>query len=237
MRSTWLFHTFLLLETIVIGGSAAAVDEVSKAPDAVYINGNIYTQAQAARAEAIAVANGRIVAVGSNAEITKLKGAKTQVVDLGGHFVMPGFNDAHTHLASGGFEKMNVNLVGTKSLQEMQQRIAERAAKVAANEWIIGEGWDHTLWPGQALPTRQDLDAVTSGHPAIFVRVDGHIAIANTAALKAGGVTGSTQAPQGGKIDLDVQGQPTGILREGAQSLVFSKVPAPTATQRRQAAE
>ncbi len=87
------------------------------------------------------------------------------------------------------------------------------------------------------LPTRQDMDAVTKGHPAIFVRVDGHIAIANTAALQAAGVTGKTQAPQGGKIDLDAQGQPTGILREGAQGLVFRKVPPPTMAQHRQAAE
>ena len=101
-----------------------------------------------------------------NDEIRKLKGAHTQVVDLGGHFVMPGFNDAHCHLQSGGFEQMNVNLVGAKSLAEMQQRIAERAKTAPAGDWIIGGGWDHTLWPEQTLPTRQDIDTVTNGHPA-----------------------------------------------------------------------
>ena len=177
------------------------------------------------------------MAVGSDDEIRKLKGSQTKVVDLGGHFVMPGFNDAHVHLASGGFEKMNVNLVGTQSLREMQHRIGLKVNSTEPGEWIIGRGWDHTLWPGQTLPTRQDIDMMTNGHPAIFVRVDGHIAIANTAALQAAGVTGKTQAPQGGKIDLDAQGEPTGILREGAQQLVFAKVPPPTQAQRREAAE
>ena len=150
---------------------------------------------------------------------------------------MPGFNDAHVHLASGGFEKMNVNLNGSRSLQEMQHRIGLKVNSAEPGLWIIGRGWDHTLWPGQTLPTRQDIDLMTNGHPAIFVRVDGHIAIANTAALQAAGVTGKTQAPQGGKIDLDAKGEPTGILREGAQELVFTKVPPPTQAQHREAAE
>jgi predicted amidohydrolase YtcJ len=209
----------------------------AKSPDVIFVHGDIYTQANPARVQAIAVRDGRILAVGSNDDILKLKGSQTKVVDLGGHFVMPGFNDAHLHLSSGGFEKMNVNLVGSQSLAEMQQRVARKVAKAAAGEWIVGRGWDHTLWSGQALPTHQDLDSVTNGHPAIFVRVDGHIAIANTAALQAGGVTGKTQTPQGGKIDLDTKGEPTGILREGAQELVFTKVPPPTQAQRREAAE
>ncbi len=222
---------------MTISTPASAADDIFKLPDTIFVNGDIYTQATPPRAQAIAVRDGRIVAVGGNEDIRKLKASRTQLVDLGGHFVMPGFNDAHVHLASGGFEKLNVNLVGTKSLQEMQRRIAERAGQVAAGEWIVGEGWDHTLWTGQTLPTRQDVDAVTKGHPAFFVRVDGHIAVANTAALQAAGVDGKTQAPQGGQVDLDPQGQPTGILREGAQSLVFSKVPPATEAQRRQAAE
>ena len=206
-------------------------------PDTIFVNGEIYTQAAPARAQALAVRDGRIVAIGSNDDIRKLKGTHTQVVDLGGHFVMPGFNDAHCHLQSGGFEQMNVNLVGTKSLAEMQQRIAAYAKNAAPGDWLVGRGWDHTLWPGQELPTRQDLDAVTSGHPAIFVRVDGHIAIANSAALQAAGITAQTVPPQGGAIDHDAQGQPTGIIRESAQSLIFSKVPPPTTAQRRRAAE
>ncbi len=234
--SQFACHCFVAF-LVSISTPAWAADDISRFPSTIFVNGDIYTQAKPPRAQAIAVRDGRIVAVGSNEEILKLKHSETKVVDLGGHFVMPGFNDAHVHLASGGFEKMNVNLVGSQSLAEMQQRIARKVAKAAAGEWIVGRGWDHTLWPGQTLPTRQDLDTVTNGHPAIFVRVDGHIAVANTAALQAAGVTGKTQTPQGGKIDLDAKGELTGILREGAQELVFTKVPPPTQAQRREAAE
>lgn len=214
----------------------------SPAPDAVYLHGNIYTGAVQTfsppyveikpRAQALAVRDGRVVAVGSDAEISKLKGKRTQVVDLGGRFVMPGFNDAHTHLASAGFGKMNVDLTGTRSLQEMQARIAERVKTAQPGEWILGRGWDHTLWSAQKLPTRQDLDAVTGDHPAFFGRVDGHIAVANSAALRAAGITRDTPEPPGGKIDRDAAGEPIGILREDpAMELVTSREPKPTPAQ------
>lgn len=185
----------------------------------------------------MAISAGRIISIGQNDLALKLKGKKTQVIDLGGHFVMPGFNDAHTHLASGGFEKLNVDLVGTKSLEEMKQRIAARVKTAAPGEWITGRGWDHTLWAEQKTPTRQDVDAVTGDHPAIFNRVDGHIAVANSVALKAAGITAQSADPHGGKIDRDDKGEPTGILRETAMSEVFSKIPPPTPAQRRRAAE
>ena len=227
--------------------------------DAIFINGDIYpgaphieirvgTRADAAqsspspaaiqgRAQAIAVSGGKISAIGSNEDIQKLKGPKTQVIDLGGHFVMPGFNDAHVHLGSGGFEKLNVNLIGSKSLDDMKQRIAARAKTAAPGEWIVGRGWDHTLWAEQITPTRSDIDAVTGDHPAIFNRVDGHIAIANSAALKAAGITAQSPDPHGGKIDHDAKGEPTGILRETAMGAVAEKIPPPTMAQRRRAAE
>ena len=203
--------------------------------DVIFTHGDIYTCAAGKRAQALAVREGRIVAVGSDAEIEKLKGKHTQVVDLGGHFVMPGFNDAHVHLANGGFEKLNVNLAGVRSLSEMQERIAARAKTTPAGEWITGRGWDHTLWPGQKLPTRQDLDKVTGDHPAIFTRVDGHISVANSPALKFGGITAATPDPAGGKIDRDAQGEPTGILRETAKDNFLAKLPPPSLGQRRRA--
>lgn len=222
-------------------------------PDVLFINGDICTGAisiltkggqnafsgamENKRVQALAISAGRIIAAGSNEEIQKLKGPSTQVIDLHGHFVMPGFNDAHTHLASAGFQKLNVNLVGAKSLEEMQQRIAARAKTAAPGEWVLGEGWDHTLWVSQKLPARQDIDAVTGDHPAIFSRVDGHIAIANSAALKAAGITAQTPDPHGGKIDRDDQGELTGILRETAMGAVFSKIPRPGPSQRRRGLE
>jgi predicted amidohydrolase YtcJ len=141
------------------------------------------------------------------------------------------------HLGSGGFEKLNVNLVGATSLAEMKDRITARVKKAAPGEWIVGRGWDHTLWAVQQTPTRADIDAVTGDHPAIFNRVDGHIAIANSVALKAAGITGTTADPHGGKIDRDEKGEPTGILRETAMGLVDAKIPVPSAAQRRRAAE
>jgi len=217
--------------------SASVADDSAKPLDTIFVNGDIYTQAAPARAQAIAVSQGKIVAVGSNEEILKVKQKSTQVIVLGGHFVIPGFNDAHLHLASGGFSQLSVDLRGAKTLQAVQHFIGLRVNQAAPGEWVQGSGWDHTLWPGQTLPTRQDIDAITNGHPAIFVRVDGHIAIANTAALKAAGITAQTAAPEGGKIDHDAQGEPTGILRESAQELVLVKVPPPTLEQRRHAAE
>ena len=205
--------------------------------DTIFVNGDIYTQATPPRAQAMALRDGRILAVGTNDDIRKLKGAHTQVVDLGGRFVMPGFNDAHVHLEHAGLELLSVDLRGTRSLQEMQQRIAASAKTATAGEWLVGGGWDQTLWTDGKLPTRQDIDAVSGAHPAVFIRVDGHISVANTAALKAGGVTPQTQAPEGGKIDHDTDGQPIGILRETARGLVESKIPPPSPSRLRRAAE
>ncbi len=182
------------------------------------------------------MSHGRIIAVGSDTDILKLKGAATKVVDLGGAFAMPGFNDAHVHIAEAGRQKLAVDLVGSRSLAEMQQRIREYAGHTEPGAWITGGGWDQTLWSAKALPTRQDLDTVTAGHPAILSRVDGHIAVVNSAALAAAGIDANTPDPAGAKIDRTPDGAATGILREtAATTLVFAKVPKPTLEQRRRA--
>ncbi len=233
-----------LLSFMLLNADSFAAPEKKPPSEIIFINGNIYTnrttqdkynQAKLGRPQAIAVRDGRIVAIGSNAEILKLKHGDMQVVDLGGHFVMPGFNDAHVHLAAGGLELLQIDLVGVKSLKEMQQRIAEYDQKMPAHEWLVGRGWDHTLWPGEKLPTRQDIDAVTGAHPAIFTRVDGHIAVANTAALRAAGILAKVPNPHGGEIDRDANGEATGILRETAKDLVLAKVPKPSLATRRRA--
>ena len=244
---------FLLFLGLTMTGIANS--QITTAAETIFINGDVYTGQEITATtrngtlppftakipnrgiQALAVSDGKIIAVGSNADVQKFKGPKTQVIDLGGHFVMPGFNDAHVHLGSGGFEKLNVNLVGSKSLDEMKQRIAARVKTAAPGEWIQGRGWDHTLWAKAETPTREDIDSVTGDHPAVFGRVDGHIAIANSAALKAAGITAQTPDPHGGKIDRDEKGEPTGILRETAMGAVFEKIPPPSAAQRRRAAE
>ncbi len=244
MRVAFLLLVFLLAMNI-----SQAETNKTESPDTVFINGDMLTGFSSGiekgsawakenpRAQAIAVRGDRIVAVGSNSEIQKLKGKSTQVVDLGGRFVMPGFNDAHLHLAGGGFEKLNVDLVGVRSLQDMKNRIAARATNTPAGEWIQGRGWDHTVWADKKLPTRQDIDAVAGDHPAVFVRVDGHIAVANSAALSAAGINRNTPDPLGGQIDRDAQGEPTGVLRESAKDELLSKVPKPSPAQRRRAIE
>jgi predicted amidohydrolase YtcJ len=213
----------------------------------LYIHGNILTGEGLAsgnpqRVTALAIRDGIILAMGSDEEMLKLRGPKTEVIDLHGAFAMPGFNDAHVHLASAGREKLTVDLVGVKSLAEMQQRIAAAAKAAPAGSWLRGRGWDHTLWASGKLPTRQDLDKVTGGHPAVFTRVDGHIAVANSLALKAAAVTAGTRDPSGGKIDRDgnselTGGEPTGIVRETAVDLIYNKVPPTTHDQRRHALE
>ena len=224
---------------MLIASSQAA--EKKPSTTVFFINGNIYTSLytppKVPRPRAIAVRDGRILAVGSNEEVLQLKHGQDEVIDLGGHFVMAGFNDAHVHLAAGGLELLEVDLVGVKSLAEMQQRIGEHAKALPGREWLVGRGWDHTRWPGQKLPTRQDIDSVSGAHPAIFTRVDGHIAVANTAALKAAGILNKVPDPHGGQIDRDANGETTGIVRETAKDLVLSKVPKPSLATRRRGIE
>ncbi len=223
---------------------AASVAHAQTA-DTVILHGNILTgthlrpedpSSTPAKVTAIAIANGKILAAGTDAEVLQLKGPKTQVIDLHGAFAMPGFDDAHTHIGEAGRQKLSVNLVGVQSLAEMQQRIKAYVATAKPGTWIQGGGWDHTLWSNDKLPSREDLDQVTDGHPAIFRRVDGHMGVANSAALAAAGITSATPEPSGSKIDRDASGNPTGILREaGANGLVFGKIPPPSIEERRQA--
>jgi hypothetical protein len=212
--------------------------------DVIFVHGNIYTgvpsNAQFSsilHEEAIAVRGDRIQAVGKNAEIEKLKGPQTQVIDLGGHFVMPGFNDAHMHLADAGLQKLDVDLKGVKTLEEFRQRVLAKVETAKPGDWILGGGWDETIWPVKTLPSRWDLDEVSGGHPVFLDRVDGHLAVANTRALQLASITIASKDPQGGQIDRDENGQPTGLLRDTAQQAVRSVVPAPTHEKRRQGIE
>jgi predicted amidohydrolase YtcJ len=218
----------------------------SSVPELIYFNGIIYTgngfaEDKAETVQAIAVGGGKILAVGSTKEITRLAGPKTRLLDLNSantsNTIFPGLNDAHTHLGDAGRTKTTLDLTGVKSLAEMLKRTAAYADGLPVGHWITGGNWDHTLWTQKVLPTRQDLDKVTAGHPAFLGRIDGHIAVANTAALQAAGVTGHTKAPQGGEIDLDANGEPTGMVRESAQALVEKVIPPPTPEERRHADE
>ena len=240
-----LTGTVFLLATISIATVATAQSLPSQLKaDVIFINGNIYTGVTDTssfhaiqRAEAMAVRDGRVQAVGRADEIVKLKGPSTEVIDLGGHFAMPGFNDAHLHLANAGFQRLTVDLIGVKSLTDFRERIKERAEKAGPDEWIVGGGWDQTLWPVKELPSRWDIDEVTTDHPVFLERVDGHIAVANTRALQLASITVASKDPAGGKIDRDTTGQATGILRETARRAVSNVIPKPNHDKRRKAIE
>ncbi len=162
--------------------------------------------------------------------------AGAEFVDLRGAFVIPGFNDAHLHLGEGARHRREVDLQGTRSLEEALARIAQAAAQAPDNAWLTGGGWDEHLWPGRPLPTRRELDRATGGRPAVFARVDVHVSAANSAALRCAGVTRDTQAPPGSAIDRDLGGEPTGILREQpARDLVERHVPPASLEARRKA--
>ena len=237
--------TLLLLAAAAHAQNASQPIPPPLTVDVIYINGNILTGAHLrpddtsltpARVTALAVGNGKILFAGDDSHALTHKTDNTKIIDLHGAFVMPGFIDAHTHIAAAGQQKLTIDLDGTQSLADMQQRIRDYAAKQQPGAWLRGAGWDHTKWPGRTLPTRQDIDAVSAGHPAVLGRTDGHILVANSAALAAAHITRDTPDPAGGKIDRDPDGEPTGIVREGpAMSLLYKIIPPPTPEQRRKA--
>ncbi len=181
---------------------------------------------------ALLVHDGLVIAAGN--EIAAPPG--TLCIDLDGAFAMPGFNDAHLHLGEGARHRREVSLAGARSLEEALARIQQATAHAKPGAWLTGGGWDETLWPAAALPSRYDLDRVTGDRPAVFARVDVHLSVANSQALRLGGVTHATHAPPGSAIDRDAAGEPTGILRErAARDLVERHIPPATLEDRKHA--
>jgi predicted amidohydrolase YtcJ len=234
----------LVLLLAVVSGASAQSAPKPKA-DVIFWHANIYTGVvdvtaslgAGKRSESLAVVGDKILAVGSRDEIMKFKGPETKTVDLDGHFLMPGFNDAHMHLASAGLEKMTVDLVGVKTLDEFRERLRVKVESAEPGDWVVGGGWDETLWPVKTVPTRWDLDEVSGKHPVYLMRVDGHIAVANTRALQLASITVASRDPEAGKIDRDDSGTPNGVLRETAKDAVQAVIPKPTHDKRRQAIE
>ncbi|HEX8458105.1 MAG TPA: amidohydrolase [Pyrinomonadaceae bacterium] len=216
--------------------AAASAQTPQRRVSLVLTNGKIFTgDERGTIAEAVAIDGERILAVGTNSEIARGYAAE-RTVDLGGRLATAGFNDAHIHFIGGGLSLLRVELVGARTLAEAKARIAAKARELPPGAWITGRGWDHTLWGGQ-WPTRADLDAVAPNNPVFVQRVDGHVSWTNSLALKLANVTRETQAPAGGEILRDADGQPTGILKETAAGLVARVVPEPTRAERMQAAE
>jgi predicted amidohydrolase YtcJ len=221
----------LLLAAVV---APPAFADTSPGVDLVLTNGKIYTVDPALRrVQAMAVKGGKIVAVGTSEEIQHWVGDNTEVIDLQGKFVMPGFNDAHTHMVSGGLQMLRINLVGARSRAEFEQRIRDRLKEFKPGEWVVGGGWDHSLWEDDRIPTREELDAISRDHPMIFQRVDGHSSVANSLALEKAGIDRDTPDPDGGEIVRDTDSEPTGWLKEKADDILRSLIPAPSREMRK----
>jgi predicted amidohydrolase YtcJ len=197
--------------------------------DLFLVNGNLYTQDPAfPMATAVAIRAGRIWAVGSDDEIRNLAGGKTQVIDLEGRRVLPGFQDAHFHLQDWALGLGRLPLAEVRSLAELVQRLSGKVRQAPAGSWILGQGWNETCWPEPRMPTCADLDEVAPHHPVALWRSDLHVASVNSAALRETGITADTPDPPGGVIDRDALGQPTGVLRELAIDLLTAVIPPPT---------
>jgi predicted amidohydrolase YtcJ len=221
----------------------ARTSAAQKAPTTMYYtHGRIYTNdPEHPWAEAMAVSEGKISCIGKMDHVLLdclggQEGAET--VNLKGQFVMPGFNDAHVHLGGAGADELAVPLTGVPSVEEMQKRVADAVAQHKPGEWITGGGWDHTTWPEKRFPNRQQLDAVAPKNPVILTHISGHVAVANSLALKSAEIDKNTPNPPGGEIEHDALGEPTGMLKEGAaMSLVKVRIPDPAPEQRRRGIE
>lgn len=196
--------------------------------DLALVGGTVHTGNPALpRAQAVAIKGNKIIAVGTDEGIRALVGRNTRVIELGGRFAGPGFNDAHTHLLAGGFARVQLDLAGAATLDDLRGRIAERAAKLEPGVWLEGRGWDQTLLPGGDWPPLALLDEAAGGRLAFLWRADGHTAWASSAALAAAGIGPATEHPAGGEIVRDASGAPTGILKESAAALVERVLPKP----------
>lgn len=226
-----LFLTLLIVVSLMTANLSSSSAGQQLSATLVILNARVHTMDPAKpTAEAIAIYGNRILAVGSNIEIRKLAGPGTEVILAGGKLVLPGFNDAHVHFLSGGFQLSSVDLRDANTPEEFAQRIGAFAAKVPGGRWITGGDWDHERWPetnGKApLPTKELIDRFTPNTPVFVSRLDGHMALANSLALKLAGITKESRDPDGGVIVRDPStGEPTGVLKDAAMNPVWKVIP------------
>ncbi|MCL6480666.1 MAG: amidohydrolase [Firmicutes bacterium] len=234
MRVLFLLSSCLAFVTLALVHSAPTSRPA--AATLVVRNGRVWTGDRTQpRAEAVAIAGERIVAVGTNTEIAAWIRPETEVLDARGHSVLPGLIDAHVHFSSGGLQLTRVDLRDAATPEEFARRIGEFAKRLPAGEWILGGTWDHELWGGDPLPHRSWIDSRTAAHPVFVRRYDGHMGLANTLALERAGITRQTPDPPGGVIVRDADGTPTGVLKDAAMELVERVIPEPSEEQRTRA--
>jgi len=228
-RLTTFIVVLIVAGTLIAGLIVGAQrDDESGPVDLIVTNGRVYVGSASRFAEAVAIRGNKILRVGTNREIKRLRRAQTTVVDAHGASVLPGFNDSHVHLLGGGLALSNVNLLDATTLESIQEAVKAFAASHPDRPWVRGRGWYYDPFPG-GLPTRQQLDAVVPDRPAYLVAYDGHTGWANTKALQAAGITRRTPSPAHGVIVKDPRtGEPTGVLKEAAQALMQKVLPQPT---------
>lgn len=225
-----------LLSTLVIPPLGAA--QAKPAADLIITNANIWTgDPSRPMAQAVAVLQERIVAVDSTQNVDGWRGPKTQVIDADGKLLLPGFNDAHVHFLSGGKQLDSIQLNDATTSQEFARRIGEQAKVTAKGEWILGGNWDETKWSPPNMPTKELIDALTPDTPVFVSRYDGHMGLANSAALRLAGITAKTPDLPGGTIVRDAQGNPTGALKDAATDYIYKVIPPLSHDQRMKAAK
>jgi len=210
--------------------------------DLILLHGKVWTGESAPGSsatrivEAVAIANGRILAVGSDEEIRAYASPNTTVIDLKGRLAVPGLSDSHAHFIQGGFQLLSVDLKDSRSEEEFVRRIAEKARTLPPGRWMQGGDWDEEAWPSEKLPTRWLIDPVTPRTPVFISRYDGHAVLANSLALELAGITKETPDPPGGVIVRDPKsGEPTGVLKDEAQDLVAKVIPRPSQAEMEEA--
>jgi len=203
--------------------------------DYIFYNAKIWTASEKnATAQAMAIAADTILAIGSKQSTQVFKGPQTEMINLNGQFVTPGFIDSHVHLMTGGRSLLSVDLRDAGSPEEFAKRIANFAKKTPAKEWILEGNWDHTLWGGE-LPHKDWIDTISSQNPVALFRLDWHMLLANSAALNFAGIDKNTPNVEGGTIVRDEQGNLTGVLKDNAMNLLLDKIPPMSTTQKESA--
>jgi predicted amidohydrolase YtcJ len=221
------------MSTILVLATLAAVMAVGGPADLVVRAARIYTSNPARPVvHALAVRHGRIVAVGENADVLAFVGPRTQVIEANNRTVLPGLIDSHGHMYNLGNRLSDVDVVGTATYQAVIDRVVARAAKTPKGAWILGRGWDQNDWPETAMPNHAALSRAVPDHPVRLTRIDGHAALVNASAMALAHITRDTPDPSGGAILHDANGEPTGVLVDGARALVDSVIPPMAAAER-----
>jgi predicted amidohydrolase YtcJ len=213
---------------VILAAALSANSAQGRSATLILLNGKIWTEdPKQPEAQALAIEGNQILSVGSSAATRKLAGPDCKIIDLGGRRVVPGFNDSHVHLVTGGDGLISVRLEDANSLDELRRRIGDYARSLPKGVWIRNGNWDHQRWSPADLPTHAAIDALTPNNPVFVWRYDGHMALANALAMKLAGLDRNTKDPPGGEIVRDKQGDPTGILKDQATAIVERVIPPP----------